>query len=82
MVLVTKIKQLYFRCDFGYYGNPRAPGGSCVPCNCDPHGSIHFGCDETGKCSCKPGITGIDCSMCAPRHIISENGCTCKLYTL
>ncbi|XP_063590781.1 laminin subunit alpha lam-3-like isoform X2 [Penaeus indicus] len=63
------------RCDFGYYGRPAEPGGSCQPCNCDPFGSVHEGCDADGRCTCKPGITGRDCSQCAPRHVTSEAGC-------
>ncbi|KAK7085775.1 Laminin subunit alpha-2 [Halocaridina rubra] len=63
------------RCDYGYFGRPAQPGGSCQPCNCDPFGSLHEGCDTNGQCSCKPGITGRDCSQCAPRHVTSANGC-------
>lgn len=34
-------------------------------------------CDqETGHCSCLPGVTGSDCSECKPRHVLRENyGC-------
>ncbi|XP_050712288.1 laminin subunit alpha-1-like isoform X2 [Eriocheir sinensis] len=63
------------RCDYSYYGNPSQPGGSCVPCNCDPFGSVHEGCDNQGQCTCKDGITGRDCSQCAPRHVTSARGC-------
>ncbi|XP_063877309.1 laminin subunit alpha-1-like isoform X1 [Scylla paramamosain] len=63
------------RCAYGYYGNPSQPGGSCVPCNCDPFGSVHEGCDNQGQCTCKEGIQGRDCSQCAPRHITSATGC-------
>ncbi|XP_071547005.1 laminin subunit alpha-1-like isoform X2 [Panulirus ornatus] len=63
------------RCDHGYYGQPAEPGGFCQPCDCDPFGSIHEGCDTDGMCTCKEGITGRDCSQCAPRHVTSETGC-------
>ncbi|KAK3855199.1 hypothetical protein Pcinc_038380, partial [Petrolisthes cinctipes] len=63
------------RCDAGYYGRPSEPGGSCVPCNCDPFGSLHDSCDSTGQCTCKEGIRGRDCSQCAPRHVTSATGC-------
>lgn len=63
------------RCAYGYYGNPSQAGGSCVPCNCDPFGSVHEGCDNQGQCTCKEGITGRDCSQCAPRHVTSSTGC-------
>lgn len=69
---------LIVRCADGYYGNPSEPGGFCKPCNCDPNGSIGRGCDANGQCRCRPGIIGRDCSQCAPMHIVSENGCTCK----
>ncbi|MPC29133.1 Laminin subunit alpha-2 [Portunus trituberculatus] len=65
----------YAECEYGYYGNPSQPGGSCVPCDCDPFGSVHEGCDNQGQCSCKEGIQGRDCSQCAPRHITSATGC-------
>lgn len=68
------------RCDYGYYGNPSQPGGSCVPCNCDPFGSVHEGCDNQGQCTCKEGITGRDCSQCAPRHVTSASGCICMCW--
>ncbi|CAG0883844.1 unnamed protein product [Cyprideis torosa] len=64
------------RCDYGYYGNPLAPGGKCSPCNCNPFGVVRDGCDdETGQCFCKPGISGRDCSICRPRHVMTEQGC-------
>lgn len=64
------------RCDYGYYGNPAT--GPCLPCHCNPNGSVSDECHElTGQCNCKPGITGRDCSYCAPRHVISPTGCTC-----
>ena len=64
------------RCDYGHYGE--AVAGACQPCQCDADGSISDECDEvTGQCNCKPGITGRDCTYCAPRHVISPQGCTC-----
>lgn len=63
------------RCAFGFYGRPAEPGGRCIPCDCDPNGSLHGGCDTHGRCTCKPNIQGRDCSQCAPRHIIIDTGC-------
>ncbi|KAF2361238.1 Laminin G domain [Trinorchestia longiramus] len=62
-------------CAFGWYGRPSQPGGRCVPCKCDPHGSLHEGCDASGRCTCKAGIMGHDCSQCAPRHVVVDTGC-------
>lgn len=56
-------------------------GGKCVPCECNPHGSVSDECHElTGQCNCRPGITGRDCSHCQPRHILTPKGCTCKYF--
>ncbi|KAK8738881.1 hypothetical protein OTU49_003716 [Cherax quadricarinatus] len=63
------------RCDYGYYGRPSQHGGYCQPCGCDPFGSVREGCDQDGVCTCKKGITGRDCSQCAPRHVTSATGC-------
>lgn len=66
------------KCDYGYFGNP-LQGVPCQACLCNANGSVSDECDElTGQCNCKPGITGRDCSYCAPRHVISPSGCTCK----
>lgn len=68
------------KCEFGYYGNPKQPGGSCLPCKCNKFGSLSSGCHhETGQCECRIGIYGKDCSRCEkPRHILQSNGCTRK----
>ncbi|XP_029420162.1 laminin subunit alpha-1 isoform X2 [Nannospalax galili] len=64
------------RCSSGYHGNPRAPGGSCQKCDCNPQGSVHSDCDRaSGQCVCKPGATGLRCEECLPRHILVENNC-------
>lgn len=63
-------------CADGYWGNPMAPGGKCVPCSCSPIGSIDNICDKlTGQCRCKEGITGHDCSNCPPRHVLTNTTC-------
>lgn len=68
------------RCSSGYYGFPHLPGGKCIPCNCNPAGSLNDECDtETGQCRCRAGSTGRDCSECtAYRHVYINNVCTCK----
>jgi laminin alpha 1/2 len=66
------------RCDYGYYGQP-TQGIPCQPCHCNVNGSVSDECHElTGQCNCKQGITGRDCTYCAPRHVISPDGCTCN----
>ncbi|XP_050482872.1 laminin subunit alpha-1 isoform X2 [Bombus huntii] len=66
------------RCSSGYYGFPHLPGGKCIPCNCNPAGSLNDECDtETGQCRCRAGSTGRDCSECtAYRHVYINNVCT------
>ncbi|XP_078016774.1 usherin [Epinephelus lanceolatus] len=51
------------RCEFGYW-NLSHPDG-CVPCDCDPLGSISPFCEpEGGQCECKPGVGGQRCDSC------------------
>ncbi|XP_052049480.1 laminin subunit alpha-1 [Apodemus sylvaticus] len=64
------------RCSAGYHGNPRAAGGSCRKCDCNPQGSVHSDCDRaSGQCICKPGATGLHCEECLPRHVLMESNC-------
>ncbi|XP_074481361.1 usherin [Sebastes fasciatus] len=51
------------RCEFGYW-NLSHPDG-CVPCDCDPLGSLSPFCEpEGGQCECKPGVGGQRCDSC------------------
>lgn len=64
------------QCADGFWGNPLAPNGKCIPCTCSPVGSLSNVCDKlTGQCPCKEGITGHDCSNCPPRHVVTDTGC-------
>nr|XP_060631057.1 laminin subunit alpha-1 [Anolis sagrei ordinatus] len=64
------------RCSPSYYGDPKAPGGSCQQCQCNPNGSVHNTCDHiSGQCVCKQGVTGWLCDECEPRHILVDNEC-------
>ncbi|KAL4656759.1 laminin subunit beta-4-like [Arapaima gigas] len=52
-----------------YYQDPRRPHNdprACVPCNCDPNGSLDGGlCDPgTGRCFCKRHVEGNQCDRC------------------
>ncbi|MGH0134036.1 UNVERIFIED_CONTAM: hypothetical protein FKN15_022884 [Acipenser sinensis] len=65
------------RCSLGYYGNPNEPDGSCQLCKCNPTGSVHNLCDKlSGHCVCKPGVRGLLCDECEPRHILMGTECT------
>ncbi|KAM9366692.1 usherin [Symphorus nematophorus] len=51
------------RCEFGYW-NLSHPDG-CVPCDCDPLGSLSPFCEpEGGQCECEPGVGGRRCDSC------------------
>ncbi|KAG9345889.1 hypothetical protein JZ751_009045 [Albula glossodonta] len=50
-----------------YYQDPRLPTdhpNACIPCNCDPDGSLNGGlCDpSTGRCVCKNNVEGDRCN--------------------
>uniref|UniRef100_A0A3Q0RBB8 Usher syndrome 2A (autosomal recessive, mild) n=1 Tax=Amphilophus citrinellus TaxID=61819 RepID=A0A3Q0RBB8_AMPCI len=50
-------------CEFGYW-NLSHPDG-CIPCGCDPLGSLSPFCEpEGGQCECKPGVGGLRCDSC------------------
>ncbi|KAM3930337.1 laminin subunit alpha-4 [Leptodactylus fuscus] len=50
------------RCAPGYYGDARR-AKNCTECRCSKCGT-EFCNDVTGKCHCKPGVTGIACDHC------------------
>ncbi|XP_061735051.1 usherin isoform X2 [Nerophis ophidion] len=51
------------RCEFGYW-NLSHPEG-CIPCDCDPLGSLSPFCEpEGGQCECKAGVGGQRCDSC------------------
>ncbi|XP_029001116.1 usherin isoform X2 [Betta splendens] len=52
------------RCEFGFWNRSHPDG--CVPCGCDPLGSLSLFCEpEGGQCECKPGVGGQRCDSCA-----------------
>ncbi|XP_030630034.1 laminin subunit gamma-1 [Chanos chanos] len=62
------------RCLDNYYRE--ATGNRCLPCSCNPVGSLSTQCDNTGRCSCKPGVMGDKCDRCQPGyHTLTEAGC-------
>ncbi|XP_022533612.2 laminin subunit gamma-1 [Astyanax mexicanus] len=63
------------RCLDNYYRD--GSGQRCLPCSCNPVGSLSTQCDITGRCSCKPGVMGDKCDRCQPGyHTLTEAGCS------
>ena len=48
----------------------------CLPCDCDPVGSISPACSENGQCSCRANVTGPRCDRCvAGMAGMDSHGC-------
>ncbi|XP_055085949.1 usherin [Periophthalmus magnuspinnatus] len=63
------------RCEFGFWNLSHANG--CVPCDCDPSGSLSVFCEpEGGQCECRPGVGGRRCASCAPGSFGLEESCS------
>ncbi|XP_006872602.1 PREDICTED: laminin subunit gamma-2 [Chrysochloris asiatica] len=63
------------RCKEGFYRQRERD--RCLPCNCNSKGSLSAQCDNSGRCSCKPGVTGDRCDRCLPGfHMLTDAGCT------
>lgn len=62
------------RCKMGFY-HQRA-GESCLPCSCNPTGSVDDSCDNYGRCSCKSGFLGDKCDRCPNGKPLTEDGCS------
>ncbi|XP_053663585.1 netrin-B-like [Anopheles marshallii] len=56
-------------CREGFYKDPSKPithKKTCKPCDCHPIGSSGKSCNHTtGQCTCKEGVTGLNCNRCA-----------------
>jgi len=52
-------------------------GDCCVACNCNSLGSLRQDCEQmTGRCVCRPGVTGQKCDLCPNGKRLSTTGCT------
>lgn len=57
----------------GAWGLACPAQGNCVPlhsvvCGCSPAGTLPEGCDEAGRCLCRPEFDGPHCDRCRPGH--------------
>ncbi|NXH74583.1 LAMB3 protein, partial [Hydrobates tethys] len=60
-------------CPDRHYGDVRV---GCRECDCDFQGTEDVGCDKTtGRCLCRPGVTGPRCDRCQRGHCSTYPGC-------
>ncbi|KFO76794.1 Laminin subunit beta-3, partial [Cuculus canorus] len=60
-------------CPDGHYGDIRV---GCTECDCDFQGTEDVGCDKTtGRCLCRPGVTGSRCDQCERGLCSTHPGC-------
>ncbi|NWU97041.1 LAMB3 protein, partial [Upupa epops] len=60
-------------CPDRHYGDA---GAGCTECDCDFQGTEAVGCDKaTGRCLCRPGITGSRCDQCQRGHCSTYPDC-------
>ena len=46
-------------------------------CQCNVFGSVRDDCEQmTGRCVCKPGVTGSKCNICPNGKELGPQGCT------
>uniref|UniRef100_A0A8C3LTW5 Laminin subunit beta 3 n=1 Tax=Chrysolophus pictus TaxID=9089 RepID=A0A8C3LTW5_CHRPC len=60
-------------CPDRHFGDVRV---GCTECNCDFQGTEDVGCDKsTGRCLCRPGVTGPRCDQCQRDHCSTYPSC-------
>ncbi|XP_056624652.1 usherin [Triplophysa dalaica] len=66
------------RCNYGFkFLNHTHPDG-CIPCDCDPHSSLHQFCNPfTGQCECKDSMQGLLCDTCVPQFYGPDGSGVC-----
>ncbi|XP_021120891.1 laminin subunit alpha-1 isoform X2 [Heterocephalus glaber] len=65
------------RCADGFYGDAVA-AKNCQACDCHEQGSLSGVCHrETGRCDCRPHVTGQRCDQCLPDHYGLDAGLGC-----
>ncbi|EDO36523.1 predicted protein, partial [Nematostella vectensis] len=74
-------------CAIGYYGNAtHYPKPQCKACECYVQGTVSppghdptlpFPCDDKGRCTCLPNVSGDKCDTCRPEYwnVASGKGC-------
>ncbi|CAG5119070.1 unnamed protein product, partial [Candidula unifasciata] len=64
-------------CDDSYNGSPKAPNGTCLPCECNDNA---VSCDSvTGHCiSCTSNTTGTNCERCISGFYGNASQQTCQ----
>ncbi|KAJ7988957.1 hypothetical protein DPEC_G00314570 [Dallia pectoralis] len=57
-------------CRHGYHSLDRRNSLGCLPCVCDPRGTLDGGvCDPvTALCPCRDRVEGAQCTRCSPHH--------------
>ncbi|XP_076451600.1 agrin-like isoform X2 [Babylonia areolata] len=67
------------RCEIGYWGLHKiAEDGNagCLACNCNRMGSVRDDCNQmTGRCMCKPLVSGMKCDRCSNGRLVGPTGC-------
>ena len=50
-------------------------------CGCNPMGSVRDDCEQmTGRCMCRPGVTGQKCAVCSNgNQLITQGSCEGRL---
>ncbi|XP_072366382.1 netrin-G1-like [Scyliorhinus torazame] len=74
------------RCKKGFQGRawragsylPIPKGTANFYCKCNPDGSLHHRCNDTGYCDCKAGATGPKCDRCLPGYYW-HRGCQARV---
>lgn len=72
------------RCNPSYWGLPKISEGNkgCIPCDCNVLGSMRDDCEQTtGRCTCRPGITGQKCNICPNGRQLDSNGCADLMFS-